>query len=205
MRNYVSRAFKSLPQSEILVFANNVIQKMTDDAQFVAFKAAVDALELIRKGYGDALTAANTKDPVLIILKNNKRKELDERLDDVADLVNGLAKGDKAIILSAGYSYIAEAKQITELLAPTGLKVVNVQDQPGKIKVSWDEVKGTNNYAVEMRVKGEEMWVSCAFPSARSVVVKDLKLGSNVEFHVRALGTRNLVSDWSLVSDVWVS
>ena len=205
MRNYVSRAFKSLPQSEILVFANTVFQKMTDDIQFVAFKASVDAMELVRKAYSDALTAASTKDPVLTILKNNKRKELDEQLDDLADFVNTLAKGDKAIVLASGYNFIAEAKQITELLAPTGLKVANVQDQPGKVKVSWNEVKGTINYVVEMRVKGEEAWVSCAFSSARSVVLKDLKLGANIEFRVRALGTRNLMSDWSIVADVWVS
>jgi hypothetical protein len=205
MKNSVYRGFKNLPQADSIVFAKNVVQKMTANPLFAAFKAYIDALELIRKAFSDALITANNKDPVLIILKNQKRKEMDEQLDDVAELVNSLAKGDKAVILASGFDFIAEYKTITELLAPTGFKVTNVPDQPGKVKGSWDEVKGTNTYALEMRIKGTEIWEGCAFPSARSVVIKDLKLGSNVEFRVRALGTRGLMSDWSIIVDVWVS
>ncbi len=205
MKNYVSLAFKSLSQSEIIVFATNVFSKMSSDPQFAFLKPDVDALDTVTKVYSDALSAASTKDSMLVLIKNTKLVELQDKLSELAAKVNEFAKGDKVIVKASGFDYIKDPKSLSELATPTGLEVDKVLKQSGKVKLSWDKVDGIINYVVEMRIKGEETWMTSAFPSARTVIIKDLKPGTNVEFRVRALGTRNLMSDWSQIVDIWIS
>jgi hypothetical protein len=199
-----SLSFKQLGQAEIIVFTDNVTQKTGTDPQFTSIKPLVVIVETVAEAYRTAYNLALNNDAVLNLEKDKKLKELHAVLTDLAQGVDGIAKGDIVVIMAAGYEPTKEAKAITSLNTPSNLKVIN-KIEGGVVYLSWDKVDSKTAYLLQMRVVGTDTWTQIATPSARSITLKDLTQGTHLEFRVCATGTRGLVSNWSAVADVWVS
>jgi hypothetical protein len=197
-------SFKLKSQPDCIVFTDNVTQKIAADPQFASLKPLGVIVETSAEIFRTAFNLAQNNDALLNMDKDKKHRDLLVVMTDLARGVDGIAKGDIAIIMAAGFEPTKEAKAITSLDTPLNLKATN-KIEDGVVFVSWDKVENKMAYLLQMRVVGADTWAQIATPSARSIVLKGLTQGAHLEFRVCASGTRGLVSSWSAVADVWVS
>lgn len=196
-------SFKNLSQPELILFTDNVIQQMTTNPLFASLKLVVDP---VRSGYDIFKTAFNVArngGSPLIADKDKKHKELLGVLTELAKGVDGIAQGDKAVIIASGFKPSNEAQMLESLDVPQNFKVYN-EIENGVITQSWDKVDRKTGYILQMREFGTETWQQIASPTAASYEMKGLKRGLHLEFRICATGTRNIVSGWSDVKDVHV-
>ena len=205
MGKLISLSFKKYNQAEVAQFANNVINSMTKDAQFITLKPFVDDLNADYGAFTTAVTNAIYGGTLLIREKNRKMADLNAELETVANQVEALANGNEDVIEAAGYQVRIPNKPITELIAPIGLTVLNVSDKSGAVKLSWKPTPGAVNYGIERLYAGETVWQNGDYSTASTIIITDLKPGSQITFHLRALGTKNKKSGWSQEVTVWVS
>ena len=205
MGKLIDLSFKKLPQADLAQFANNVINCMTKDAQFITLKSFVDTLKEDYDAFTTAVSNAVNGGTLLIREKNRKMDDLKAELETVAIQVEALAKENEDMVEAAGYQVRETPKPITELVPPSGLTVLNVSNKSGEVKLSWKPTPGAVNYGIERLYAGETNWQNGDYDTASSTVIKDLKPGSQVTFHVRAIGTKGKKSGWSQEVTVWVS
>ena len=203
MHYTVLLSFKSDSQSEVILFTDNVIQQTTSNPIFASLKPFVDPVEDAFSVFRVAFNLAKMGGALANIERDKKHIALLDVLTLLAKEVEKLAKGDKAIIIASGFKPSNEIKFITELTAPTNFVAINLAPK-GVIQLNWDKVEGKLAYAIEMRIFGEDTWKAIAAPTGRFLTLTDLVRGSHLEFRIRATGTKNLVSPWSLIADVYV-
>lgn len=205
MGKLIDISFKKLPQAELAQFANNVINSMTKDAQFITLKPFVDALSADNDAFTTAVSNAIYGGTLLVREKNRKMDDLTAELVTVAIQVEALANGNEDIIEAAGFQVRETPKPITELVPPAGVTVLNVSDVSGAVKLTWKPTPGAVTYGIERLYAGETVWQNGDYSTGSSTVIKDLKPGSQITFHLRAIGTKGKKSGWSQEVTVWVS
>lgn len=205
MGKLISLSFKKYNQADLAQFANNVINSMTKDAQFTILKPFVDDLNADYQAFTTAVTNAIYGGTLLIREKNRKMADLNAELETVAFQVEALANENEDIIEAAGYQVRIPNKPITELAPPSGFSVLNVSDKSGAVKLSWKLTPGAVNYGIERLYAGETVWQNGDYSTASTTIISDLKPGSQITFHLRALGTKGKKSGWSQEVTVWVS
>ncbi len=150
-----------------------------------AFQTAIDDVVAKR----EAAKAATA-------FKNQKRKALEDILNDLAAYVDRKAKGDEAKILSANMPVRDDAVPIGELPPPANLNA-SYGDHPGEVDLNWDPVKGVRLYEAEWRLHDGPMeWTRFDGSSASSMTVTGLQPGLEYAFRVRAVGAAG-ASPWS--------
>ena len=205
MTKLINLSFKRYNQAELAQFANNVINSMTKDAQFITLKPFVDALSADYDAFTTAVSNAIYGGTLLIREKNRKMDDLIAELETVSFQVEALANGNEDIIEEAGYQVRIPNKPITELVPPAGLTVLNVSDKSGAVKLSWKPTPGAVTYGIERLYAGDTNWQNGDYSTGSSTVITDLKPGSQITFHLRAIGTKGKKSGWSQEVTVWVS
>ena len=196
-------SFKTVSEPELILFGDNVIQQTSTNPIFASLKSLVDPT---RTGYDTFKTAFNLARNggfLLVADKTKKHKEFLVVLTELAKGVDGVAKGDKAIIIASGFKPTNEAQTLESLDVPQNFKVYNELEN-GVITQSWDRVERKTGYILQMREFGTETWQQIASPTAATYTMKGLKRGLHLEFRVCATGTRNVVSGWSDIKDVHV-
>ena len=178
---------------------------MTKDAQFITLKPFVDDLNADYGAFTTAVTNAIYGGSLLIREKHRKMADLNAELETVANQVEALANGNEDVIEAAGYQVRVPNKPITELAPPSGVSVLNVSDKTGAVKLSWKPTPGAVNYGIERLTVGETDWQNGDYSTASTIIITDLKPGSQITFHLRALGTKGKKSGWSQEVTVWVS
>lgn len=205
MLKIISLDFKRYSQAELALFANNIVNCMTKDEQFITLKPFVDTLKGNYDAFTTAVSDAVNGGTLLIREKNRKMDDLKAELVTVAIQIEALANENEDIIEAAGYQVRETPKPITELVPPAGLTVLNVSDKSGAVKLSWKPTPGAVTYGIERLYAGETVWQNGDYSTASSTVITDLKPGSQITLHVRAIGTKGKKSGWSQEVTVWVS
>jgi hypothetical protein len=127
-----------------------------------------------------------------------------DALDDLADAVSSLAKKDDNIIVLSGFDLRKPKKAVNEIVNPKNLQVFNLE-RSGSIKFTFDAVEHAVNYGIEIRVNGGEWQNGRYTTSPKHNTITDLQPGSYVEIRVRALGRKELASEWTAPVGIWVS
>ncbi len=205
MLKIISLNFKRYGQAELAQFANNVINSMTKDAQFITLKPFVDELSADYQAFTTAVTNAIYGGTLLVREKNRKMADLHAELETVAFQIEALANGNEDVIEASGYEMRVPNKPITELVPPVDVSVMNISDKSGAVKLSWKPTPGAVTYGIERLTLGETDWQNGDYITASSTVITDLKPDSQITLHVRAIGTKGKKSGWSQEVTVWVS
>ena len=205
MGKLISVNFKKYNQAEVAQFANNVINSMAKDAQFITLKPFVDDLNADFEAFTTAVTNAIYGGTLLVREKKRRMADLNDELETVANQVEALANGNEDVIEAAGYQVRVPNKPITELAPPSDVTVLNVPDKSGAVKLSWKPTPGAVNYGIERMTVGETDWQNGDYNTASTIIITGLKPGSQMTFHLRALGTKGKKSGWSQEVTVWVS
>ena len=103
MRSTVVLNFKSLPQAQVAEFAANVIDKMSNDPQFISLMPQVGVLKTVYEAYQVAVSKSNDGGKSATLEKNNKLDELKYQLSSVARYVDVLANERESVVWAAGY------------------------------------------------------------------------------------------------------
>ena len=204
MRSTVVLNFKSLPQAQVAEFAANVIDKMSNDPQFISLMPQVGVLKTVYEAYQVAVSKSNDGGKSATLEKNNKLDELKYQLSSVARYVDVLANERESVVWAAGYETRKKAVPVTALSTPTNLVATNVE-LIGAANLSWGSVLGTTIYAIERRVKGTEIWFNGEYRSACSATIEDLNSNVTIEFRVIAINGTGIKSNWSQFVEVLVS
>lgn len=155
-----------------------------------------------------AVYAQNVNGGRIATAEKDKCKEtLISQLCSLGNLVDFLAKGDKSIILAAGFRPRKSPTSYTALVAPSVEKYI-VKAESRIVTIQLSKVVGVTHFGIEKRliVEGEDTpWINDDYATARRFKLNDLVVGKTYQFRIRAIGKCGLVSPWSGVLEVFVA
>lgn len=205
MKKRIKHAFKRMTQAKGVAFAKVIVQRVMEDPQFVGLVSKGEQLKITIATYEVAAANASDGGKKLILIKNEAYTPIMEQLDDLADAVEALAKGNDVIILAAGFELMAEPKAVNELPIPTGLELKNDPDHTGVAFVKWTSERGVTNTGIEYQKVGTTEWKNGGFSSASTAILTGLESGAYYNIRVYFIGRKGLQSDPSDFLTVLVS
>ena len=160
----------------------------TPDPPLADVTAAVDKLE---DDYNDAQGKRQTAQAATN-QQNLSEAEVDRLATALGGYVDGVAKGDETIILSAGMSTKAAATPVGPLPAPSALGAAG-GDMEGEIDLNWQPLKGARSYTVVKSTTGNVAnagdWTPAATGTRSKATVSGLVSGTRYWFRVAAIGS----------------
>jgi hypothetical protein len=196
----VSLSFKKLPQGELTSFVNNVVQRMTENAAFVALKPQVDELKAKLDAFNIALSNAALGGKDRTADKNDCLVAMINQLTVVARLIEIMPNLSERGIIDAGFEVrntTRTPKTIRDLETPTGLATKRI-DKSGAIKLEWSPVENAINYAIEYKKKEDETWKNGSYNNRPEYSFTNLEPDTFYDFKVKTLGPDGFTSDWSI-------
>jgi hypothetical protein len=197
MVNIILMSYKRLTQAELNTFATTVSQKMSDNVQFAPFKSYVDELKATNYEFAVALANAKRGSQEQVAVKNDCLATVIRCLDRLAYEINGLADGDTKIGLASGFDVVKlTSNAASEVTTPTNLVVKNAE-QTGVLKLTYTGNPSAVTYGIEYQIKGEEVWKNGTYSTSQNALLSDLPSGATVFVKIRALGRKQMKSDWT--------
>jgi hypothetical protein len=138
-----------------------VIESVTDNTNFPNPIPALADIKKAAQEYQAALYDAAGRDQRLVSIKNDKRAVLRALLSQLAEYVSSVAKGDRTMLLSSGFT-LARDKGEGVTLKPIDKLMVNTET-PEQAVVSVKKVNGAKAYIHQYTigaVTSESQWVS---------------------------------------------
>jgi hypothetical protein len=205
MKKIIKRNFKRMTQDKGNSFANVICQRMKADPRFELLMPYVNELKARNTAYELANADAADGGKVLTRIKKDCYTALMNQLDDVADHVEFLAKGDELVVLAAGFELIQEPKSINDIATPVVLKVENDPDHSGAAFVKFKADKNAVNTGVEHQKVGETTWQNGVFSTSNTATLTGLEAGAYYNVRLYSNGRKNLQSDKTVPVMVLVS
>ena len=205
MKKIIKRGYKRMTQDKAISFANVVYLRMKDAAQFADFTANVTELKVRNTAFEVADGNAADGGKKLTIVKNECFDAMIEQLDEVADQIEYIAKGNEKLALDAGFELVSEVKSINAIAPPTGLKAENNVDRSGVVNLKWKMDKNVVNYGIEYQKEGETAWRNGTFSTSSSAILAGLEAGFYYNIRIYANGRKQLKSDTTDYVTVLVS
>ena len=195
MKKIIKRNYKRMTQDKANSFANVVYLRMKDDPKFADFAANVTELKVRNTAFEVADGNAADGGKKLTIIKNECFDVMIEQLDEVADQIEYVAKGNEKLALDAGFELVPEVKSINAIAPPTGLKAENNVDRSGVVNLKWKADKNAVNYGIEYQKEGETTWRNGTSSTSSSAILAGLEAGFYYNIRIYANGRKQLKSD----------
>ena len=179
--------FKNLSDTELDTESENILMKMTGNANFPTPTPDLSVLETDLEAYRAALAESALGDRHKLEVKNQLREQLESTLRRLALYVEQIANNDKAIILSAGFDIRKPSRRGVETPDVTDFKVN--YDTPGSglahLRVKYQ--RNVHIYRFEHRPVGTEEWTVTQSSYSR-VTLEGLESYRQYEFRVAYVG-----------------
>ena len=179
--------FKKLSAMPKVGFANNVIDRMTENAtRFQSPDVPIADLINLTSRFSQSVTDAMDGGRLKVMEMNILKKEMDDMLTKQARYVDRIADGHPEIVLCSGFNLIKDPspRQRVELIIENG-KV------PGSVKLRRQAVTGAKTYvwqhAVGLLPETDEQWIISGYSRKASFEIDDLQPTSKVWFRVAAV------------------
>jgi hypothetical protein len=188
MSNKVNTSYNRGRDGDLVNDSYVIIDNMTDNAHFRDPNPTVATLKQATQDYQQSLYDASGRDQKLVAIKNNKRSVLRAILNQMAEYVNGVANGDREILLSSGFK-LARSRGEGDDLKPIGELEVRT-DAPEQATVRIKRVPGAKAYIYQYTtgvVTNESVWVTKTITEP-SYTYKGLQSGVKYSFRVIAIG-----------------
>lgn len=105
--NRISIEYKKR-EGELSLTSGRVVTNLTDNENFPHPPAALDKLKKKLPDFRMALANARTRDKEMVAIKNNLKAEVLDLLQELADYVTDICKGDRVLILGSGFDVASE-------------------------------------------------------------------------------------------------
>ena len=195
MKKIIKRSYKRMAQDKASSFANVVYLRMKDDTQFADFTVNVTELKVRNTAFEVAAGNAADGGRKLTIIKNECHDAMIEQLDEVADQIEYVAKGNEKMALDAGFELVSEAKSVNAIAPPTDLKAENNVDRSGVVNLKWKIDKNVVNYGIEYQKEGETVWRNGTSSTSSTAILAGLEAGFYYNIRIYANGRKQLKSD----------
>jgi hypothetical protein len=174
---------------DLVTDSGSVIQHMTKNvALFPNPIPSVAEVIQSKERYEVALYNAKGKDTVMVSIKNDERALLRALLTRMAEYVTSVAKGDRTILASSGFT-LARAKGEVASLKPIEKLMVNTE-KPEQALLRVTKVSGAKAYMFQYTtgsVNSESQWVSKTITESWYTLT-GLQSGVKYSFRVIAIG-----------------
>ena len=204
--------YRNMTPEQLEVFSANIILRIKNDALFITIREATLALlEPLHRDFSAAIQAySGLKGDDRKTTRENCRLALVDQLYFTSIDVLALAKKDISIIEASGYKMRVQKSKTTKkepvfVVTPLNFTVFYIQNRPGEIHLSWDDVLGASTYAIEQRVLGETAWQNGNYTSFNFIDLTGYPTGTIMEFRIRTIGAGEDKSEWTPVVGVWIS
>jgi hypothetical protein len=195
MKRIIKRSYKRGSQDKANSFGNVIYQRMKEDAQFVSLLPVITELKVRTTAFEVAAANAADGGKKFTMIKNECFEAMINQLDEVADHVEFLAKGDEKVALDAGFELVSAAKSINDIAMPVVVKAENDPDHTGVALFKLIVDKNAVNTGVEYQKIGETTWQNGGFTtsSIATVTVSEVRITYNFRFYSN--GRKGLQSD----------
>lgn len=197
----VNTGFTGLNADNLLTQGKKVFTAMTTNvATFATPSPALTVLSGKNDDLEGAINAYNAAGggEVLLLQRNDAMEPLIQTLIELGTYVQTVSKGDKTIIVLAGFDASADKTTVGELSAPADFSVDS--QRGGKVGLSWKKVKGSNSYIAEWTpapVTDASVWTPETSTKTK-MGVSGFAPGLHLAFRVRAVGA-NPAKNYSVV------
>jgi len=194
---FVKLELRALTVLEKIALANLMVTKMTGNANFTApnptpdppladLTTAANTLNTSKQ----AVDAAKTSLAQAVATQETDEKAVDDLMTQEGRYIDNRAKGDKAIIESAGVGATDEPTPVGELPQVENLSLTH-GDNPGEVDAGWNPVANKKNYTVQVTDDpiGSTAWITRGNPTKSSITIDGLISGKKMWVRVCANGT----------------
>jgi hypothetical protein len=105
--NRISTEYKKR-EDELVLTSHCVIDKLENNENYLNPPEALGKLKKVLPDFRMALANARTRDKEMVAIKNNIKAEVLDLLQELADYVTDICKGDRVLLLSSGFDVTSE-------------------------------------------------------------------------------------------------
>src|SRR5690606_3329326 len=146
---------------------------------------------------------ASFRDKRAVILKAQHGEKLQDVIRRLAHYVEGVAAGDEAIIVAAGFRPSRSSHvSLGRTPKPENLRVEHIQVGSGSIRLRVNAWRPARLYQYEYRKKGTEQW-SSGMQTKSSLEMSNLDMLEEYEFRVSYIGS-DVTLNYSDLITAWV-
>ena len=188
-------------QGELTVISKRVIEKMEGNPTFPNPPGALTKLKKTIPEYQSSLTNAMSRDKEMVAIKNKKKEILLDLLDELANYVSLICKGDRTLLLSSGFDIIEEG---VATLPPSIEKLEVILGEPGEATARIKNAKGAIAFIFEYTTEPpgpNTIWIYKP-SSLRTYTFKGLTSDKRHWFRTIAIGYGGLISYSPIVTRV---
>ena len=139
--------FAKIKQSDLADVTQNIINKITNNPHYPNPSPALNVVQSACRAYSEALVNCLQGDVQNTIIKNAKRKTLEQYLSHLGSYINSIAEGNLEKLGSSGFQISKHREAVGFLPAPELFKVTDGEN-PGELYFSMSSVKKANGYIV---------------------------------------------------------
>jgi hypothetical protein len=195
--SYIALKLARRSTFEVISFGNYVHDEMLlNAATFVAPPVSMKDFKTHLDELFTAEVATQKKTPASFTLRDQKRSVVELDLNQLADYVDGVSKGNVLIIQEAGMEPRKQPQKLTGLDDPMILQVDSAS--PGKLVIKCSKVDRASNYVFEHTDDfASGTWKNGTYSTTTKATIEGLTAGKEYWVRARALGTNEIKSDWS--------
>lgn len=185
-KNKVITSFSKLSDGELEQKAELIFDSLTGNENFPEPIPSLTSLRGVLSQFDLTIVKAKEGGRTEQILKNSKRRELTDMLNNLALYVQLQGDGNEAILASSGFSLSRPPQPIGMLDKPQNFSVS--PNNPGMVKLNLKAIYGAKSYRFEYRKKTEESW-EVTVSTKSGLLLTGLESGVAYEFRVAGVGT----------------
>jgi hypothetical protein len=204
---------RQVSQNELKIRAELHFEKMDQNADYSEFQPFVSALKPLIDTYSTALINARLGGADRTSAKNKAKVELDTLLTKILKLLEIRANDFKDE--EAGIAFAKNAGCQVQETKSTSKNRLNYLEKPiltiekevgrsGVINLNWNKIAGALTYAFEEQDK-DGAWQNGKYSTQATLQIIGLEVGTSKTYRMRAIGTDNLVSEYSEPVTVWIN
>jgi len=186
------------PEQKVTFTEERITSLNSNAATFPAPNPSVAVLTTAKNNLDIRLKAIAQMESLLDAERSyalTEEAELDVLLQQEANYVENIAKGEASVILLSGFPLAQEPMPVGQLAPPQNLLGI-ATDIEGQTKLKWNSVHGAKSYIVECANNPNGPWSQVTVTTRISCLATNLTPGTKYWFRVRAVGAAGL-SGWS--------
>ena len=175
---------------QLMQTTEQIIAKMTQESTL--FETPVPQLSVLEEAlsaFRSSATEAAYRDARAIIIRKQKRKELVYLLRELSKYVDTVAKGDEAVIMSAGFSLRKPNESYRGLVPKAQRPTANPGHiGSGRIQLKTEPWVGARMYDFQYRIKGSSEDWNSQLSSKSTCTIAGLETFKEYEFRISYIG-----------------
>jgi hypothetical protein len=192
---HISLAFIQSSDSSLDATVENVITKMTGNANFPTPDPALTVITPALEAFKTAMTAMNQGGTAATLARDNARAALTALLRQLVLYIEKTAMGDPVKLLSSGFD-ITSSDRVPVVLTKPAISGIDF-GVAGSVILHCGSMNGAKFLKTQYRTGGGA-WVDGPISTqARNIIMPGLVSGTMYDFRVEAGAGNNNVSDWS--------